>query len=912
MTKRLQRLILGGLFFLLMFFYAGANAYQTFEYRKSATGWNATARDGRVFVEQVNPLGGASLLRTGDEVVSFNGRRVENSRPVYELSKAPPGHTYAVTVRRDGQLHDFAFTTTDLPQFRLLLDTLLVVVIPLIFLVIGFAVFALKPDDKQAVLLALMLGTFLPIELSIYEGLPAGVVVLMIAGGIVSSLFPAIFFHFFLVFPERSPLLSRFPRLERGLYLPIVLLQLPFVLIVSIMQVAAQETVFAWEQGIGKLGGAATAITMLYIFAGVLTLLANYRHASRQSRRKMRVVVAGSVTGFLPSVLMLGIYFYGPGKFNPSLLRWLSAASILAFILFPLSFAYAIVRHQVIPVRLIVRRGVRHVFISQGSVVLEVVAVSLTLIFFLRFVINTFRPSNPLVVGVVAGVFSVIVWNLTEALHRRVIAPMIDRRFFRRAYNAQQVLSDLGQALRVMADVREMTTIVCTKMQDALQTENASIFLKDELTGDYACAISSHHVEGDRLTLMAEQGLILPRDAFVIQRMRESAQALVVDFQDRYSWANMLLSEDVMSNDSRRRESQTLRRINSTLLLPIATKEDLLGVISLGPRLGDLPFSRQDRHMLMAISWQMAFAIANSRLIHRKVEEERLRRELEMATEVQRRLFPESPPICETLELAGVCHPARGVGGDYYDFLLLGEGQVGVAVADVAGKGISAALLMSTVQASLRSQAHTVGGRLTELVSSMNRLLNRSTGSSSYATFFYAQFDERTRLLTYVNAGHNPPIHVRANGQASAAALTNDARQGHELTTPPPPQLPMSMTPGATSPGVASLIPGERRAPTSLLTTGGPVIGLFDDFIYEQETIQTERGDVIVAYTDGLTEALNPKGIEYGEDRLHALIAAHAHLPAEELTETIVRTLREWCLDTPQHDDMTLVVMRVK
>ncbi|HEV2708057.1 MAG TPA: SpoIIE family protein phosphatase [Pyrinomonadaceae bacterium] len=904
MTRQ-HRLILGGLFFVLMFVYAGTNAYQSFEYRKSAVGWSAALRGGRVVVENVDEAGRASLLRPGDEIVAFDGRAVESAYPIFELPHSEPGRVYTVVVRRGTETFEFSFQTTPLPPFRVLFDTLLAIVIPVIFLVLGFAVFVLKPEDKQAVLMALMFGTFLPVELSFYDGLPPPLAVLMIVCGVASSLFPALFFHFFLVFPENSRLLRRYPRLERWLYAPVVLFTLPVVLVVSVVQYVAPERFFAWEEWIAPLTVAATALTLLYIFAGVWALLANYKHASRQSRRKMRMVVVGCVMGFLPSVLMFAIYFYGAQKINASLLGWLSAGSVLAFTLFPLSLAYAIVRHQVIPVRLIIRRGIRYVFISQGSVVLEVVAVSLALIFFLDFIIDSISPARPLVVGVISGVFSVLVWHLTSALHHSVVAPTIDRRFFRRAYNAQQVLSDLGQELRLMADVREITGVICTKMQDALQTESASVFLLDDVSGDFVCVISSHHVEGGRVT--ADQGLVLPGDAFVVQRLREAAQALVVDFEDKYSWANMLLSEDVMTNDSRRRESETLRRINAALLLPIATKEELLGVISLGPRLGDLPFSRQDRQMLMAISWQVAFAIANSRLVRKKVEEERLRRELEMATEVQRRLFPERPPECTTLELAGVCHPASGVGGDYYDFLPLGGGQVGVAVADVAGKGISAALLMSTVQASLRSQAHTVGGRLTELVSSMNRLLNRSTGSSSYATFFYAQFDERTRTLTYVNAGHNPPILVRASSAGQLRDAESAATSQQQL---------VAGAAHAGSTATTSLLstqePEQPTATTGLLTTGGPVIGLFDEFTYEQETVQTERGDLIVAYTDGVTEALNPKGVEFGEARLHALVTEQAHLSAEELTNSIIETLRRWCRDTPQHDDMTLVVMKVK
>jgi sigma-B regulation protein RsbU (phosphoserine phosphatase) len=229
---------------------------------------------------------------------------------------------------------------------------------------------------------------------------------------------------------------------------------------------------------------------------------------------------------------------------------------------------------------------------------------------------------------------------------------------------------------------------------------------------------------------------------------------------------------------------------------------------------------------------------------------------------------------------------------NYYDFIPLPEGKLGIAVADVAGKGISAALLMCTVQASLRSQAQTVNGHLTELVSSMNRLLHVSTDAASYATFFYAQFDERTGLLTYVNAGHNPPIIVRA---AKSVKVQGVGASAHE-----------------------TMIPGEGisgrngRREVRLLTKGGPIIGAFDDCVYEQETIQMESGDLLVAYTDGVTEARDAGDIEFGETNLQRIIDSSTNVSAHELSERIVQGVRDWCGDVPPHDDLTLVVMKVK
>jgi sigma-B regulation protein RsbU (phosphoserine phosphatase) len=889
-----RRLLLGGLFFALMLVYAGGNAYQTFATRRSSTGWVAASAGARVVVSEVNPRGpAAAALRPGDVVLTVEGRAAESPAQVYALLAREPGHEYEVSIARSGAPLDLALRTTPVPGFTSTYYTLLVVVIPVIFIITGLGVFALRPDDKQAVLLALMFGMFIPSDPGTFEGLPGLLVALMVAGGIVSCFFASVFFHFFLVFPERSPLLKRFPRLEWLLYAPQLLLFVPFVAYTSVMQAVDPEGLRRAQGWLGPLGAAVNALLVAYVVAGVASLLLNYRQSSRQSRRKMRVVVAGCVVGFLPSLVMMAIYFYGPTRLDETLFRWVSAGSIIAFLVFPGAFAYAIVRHRVIPVHLIIRRGVRYVFVSQGSVVLEAVTVGVALTLFLNYIFTYLRPSSGLVIGVASGVFAVVIWNLTRAVHHRIIAPAIDRRFFRRAYNAQQILADLGQSLRLVTDVRELTQRVAARVQDALQPENVSVFLRDDETGDYTCAISSHHIDAGRITLHGGADLVLPRGAFTVRRLSETPQPLVVDFRDPQSWASILLSSELELSVSRRRESETLREVNSSLLVPVATKSELLGVLSLGPRLGDLPYSREDRQVLMAVALQTAFAIDNARLLKRKVEEERLRREIDMATEVQRRLFPESPPRLATLELAGVCHPARGVGGDYYDFILLEGGRVGVAVADVAGKGIAAALLMSTVQASLRSRADGVDDRLTDLVSTMNRLLNRSTGPAAYASFFYALFDERTRALTYVNAGHNPPLLVRAARGAQGEA--GEARR--------------AAVGGADGLGVA--LSGEVELGASYLSRGGPVIGLFESFVYEQETIPLETGDLVVAYTDGVTEALNPRGEEFGETRLEGVVRSLADLPAQELMEQVIEHLRDWCRDAPQHDDVTLVVLKV-
>jgi sigma-B regulation protein RsbU (phosphoserine phosphatase) len=345
-------------------------------------------------------------------------------------------------------------------------------------------------------------------------------------------------------------------------------------------------------------------------------------------------------------------------------------------------------------------------------------------------------------------------------------------------------------------------------------------------------------------------------------------------------------------------DNQMLWAVHSTLLMPIVANGRLHGLISLGRRLSDLPYAQEDNRLLLVVANQIGTFIENMELLSRMVEEERTARELEMAAEVQRHLFPADGVEDATLEIYGICLPARGVGGDYYDYFDTDDRRTCIAIADVAGKGIAAALLMSTVQASLRCQLISGDKSLADVVSSMNRLLQRSTGDGSYATFFLAEFDKATHDLTFVNAGHNPPMLVRGS-------LASQGKAG-ELTG-----VTGILTRAAgTSAGLAMSVAEEpvvRR-----LTTGGPIIGTFLDGPYEQETIQLQSGDTLVVYTDGVTEALNPADVEFGEEKLRSIVVESLQLPARELAARVIAKVLEWQGRASQHDDITLIIVKVK
>jgi sigma-B regulation protein RsbU (phosphoserine phosphatase) len=248
-------------------------------------------------------------------------------------------------------------------------------------------------------------------------------------------------------------------------------------------------------------------------------------------------------------------------------------------------------------------------------------------------------------------------------------------------------------------------------------------------------------------------------------------------------------------------------------------------------------------------------------------EKERLESELEIAREVQNQLFPRDVPYVKTLELKGVCSPARVVSGDYYDFMQVSEGALAFAIGDVAGKGISAALLMATIQSAVRSQLSTANGsgpdRLSpaRVVSNLNRQLYATTSLEKYATFYFALYNESTHALTYANAGHLPPMLLR----------------GGDIQT---------------------------------MDSTGTVVGAFPFAVYEEKTVPLEHGDILLAYTDGIVEPENVYGEVFGEDRLKDLLLKHAHADSSELIARTMEAVVHWTGSSELQDDMTMVVAR--
>ena len=243
-------------------------------------------------------------------------------------------------------------------------------------------------------------------------------------------------------------------------------------------------------------------------------------------------------------------------------------------------------------------------------------------------------------------------------------------------------------------------------------------------------------------------------------------------------------------------------------------------------------------------------------------ERDKLEREMNVAREVQRELLPRAVPSFEGLELAGVCRPAIAVGGDYYDYLQHVDGRPGLVIADISGKGVPASLLMASLQASVRSLFHTAADP-GQLHARLNDALCGSSSVSRYATAFVADFDPDTRRLTYSNAGHLPALVIR----------------------------------------------GEQ---TLRCEEGGMPIGLFEGMTYKTGTLPLAPGDLLALFTDGVTEQPAANGEEFGAGRLADLLRAHLDRPLDAAVQAVLDALDEWRGSVAPHDDVTLVLARVR
>jgi sigma-B regulation protein RsbU (phosphoserine phosphatase) len=710
---------------------------------------------------------------------------------------------------------------------------------PLFCLVLGFWVAAVRVGDRAAwtlLVLMLSLANLITDGRTIFGHEGALQPFLTGFGIVFIRLGPLALVYFGIIFPERLALDRKFPWIK-WIVLGPMLVRAGLVGIAYGMLAHHREIIlrlWAILVAVDPIGDDIELglIGLFFVILGYKTVTAT----AGDARRRFLMLDTGAAVGLLPVLITLT----WTATHKTSFRGWPALVSIATLLVFPLTMAYVIVVHRAMDVRVVVRQGLQYLLATGGVRILQIAISAGVIVLAATIGANSSVGTR---VGLIAAGFALLV-GLGAFADR--LRGWIDRRFFREAYEADLILGDLAARVRTMVETGPLLETVASRVAEALHVPRIAIFLDGNGAFRPAHAVGYGTPPGG---ILNDQGLTL-------RRLRQTQRTLV-DFEDADSWVQL----------TDREERAALEELNPELLLPLSFKERVLGIMSLGPKQSEEPFSATDLRLLDSVAAQTGLALENGRLTETIKAEaharEKQNRELELGREVQERLFPQEYPVVPGLEYAGACRPALGVGGDYYDFIPMPNGGLGIAIGDVSGKGIPAALLMATLRAFLRGQTIDHETDLGAVIANLNRLVFESSAQNRYATFFLGVYDSASRVLNYVNAGHNAPMVIRAGGEVVR------------------------------------------------LEAGGSVVGLMRAGSWEAGQAKLDRGDLLVAFTDGISEAMNEADDEWGEERLIDAVRAMKAAPTKAILEYIVKSADEFVAGTPQYDDMTLIVARV-
>jgi len=810
-------------------------------------------------LEIVRPEAEKLGLHTGDTLLAVNGQKYTGTALLSEAyAKARPGDQFELRVKSASGEHSVVLPVSagTAPLSQVIFDVLLNIVAPIGCVLLGSWVVLIRPRDRLAWILLGLMFCFSQLfsSFKIESWGPGYREVAMTYRTALAAGWVIFMFLFGFFFPEPFPLYTRMGAWRKwipALVIAPILAEVMYAVVLSITEMTnyahAQEIVQRFHPFDTPLRIYLYCVVGFGFFGSIFTK--SSMAISRDAKRRLRLLYWGATVALTP-LLVITLFSQYRGKSMYDIFPdWLIAIGLILTTIFPLTLAYVIVVQRAMDVRVAVRQGLQYGLAKNGILVLQGIAALVVVLTALPLLTRSEgRPTKI----IVAAIGLLAIFPIRRAADR--LRTWTDLRFFREAYNTEQVLSELSDQVRSMVETRPLIETVAARISETLHVPRVAVLLGGG--GSFSPAYALGYGPTPDVAFLTNNGTLR-----VLEKQREPAR---VYLDDPNSW---LYREPEVSEEDRAKLSQ----LQSELLLPLSTRDKLLGFISLGPKLSDEPYSGTDVRLLKSVAAQTGLALENARLMSAIADEvahrERLNREVEIAREVQERLFPQTLPPIEGIKYSGACRPALGVGGDYYDFLALPGGHLGIAIGDVSGKGIAAALMMASLQASLRGEATRAPENLAALVGSVNHLVYEASSANRYATFFYARYDPETRRLTYVNAGHNPPMLFHRDADKWQIAR---------------------------------------------LEVGGTVVGLLETFPYEQSAVTIATGDVFIAFTDGISEAMNAADEEWGETQLIETVKQCGGLAPSEIIARVMQAADGFVAGAKQHDDMTLVVLCAK
>jgi len=826
-------------------------------------------------------------IRTRERIVSIDGISVRDFDAIAQRGDtARRGETITYRILSNGKEREVKVTLDSPLRLPSVAGGIAAgIVLMFGFLTIAFLVISHRPKARAALVFFwfCVIGTswaamvtFLDLDMMAADGiysafsrLPLFLFYLLALG--VADALAAVLLHLSLVFPRELPMIARRRWLLGWMYcVPMTLALLPFgvvgavlakgiaikvttgvlLALVAVLLIARRSDKPWHDRPVQITGIAVTALlssiaffalgasrfalailvagtlviaifsslvcAIVYGIGTIIALVRGYRGSTAEEKRQVRWPLWGTTITLGISLLVSGLLVTPSMYHHVPLALALSTLERLTYVLIPLSFAFAILKYRLMDIDVVIKKTVVYSIVT-GVVVAVFFLVVAGIGSYLTARLNI--RSQTLTVVATLAVAAVFV-PLRNRVQRSV-----ERRFFQRSYDASEAEKLIQQEIVSASSLEALLPRIAEYVQQALQVRAVVIF-----------------------TPQRDDDALL-RPAATIGVAQETIGAFALD---RASIARIENVAEIGALRLSDEERARVRRLHAELVVPLALRGHTRGVMLIGSMLSGR-FDEDDHRFLTDIAQQLAFAIEKL-----TVTEEV--RDYERALEIQRALLPHALPRVEGVDIEAVWRPARTVGGDYYDVLQLGPSMLGLCIGDVAGKGMPAALLMANLQAAVKASA-SAELRPHEVCTKVSTVVNGTLTGGRFVTFFFGALDTRDRVLRYTNAGHNPPLLVRASGEVVR------------------------------------------------LAGGGPVFArMMHGSPYDTHEVQLRAGDTLLLFTDGATEARSIDEEEFGEPRL--LDVARNGATASDVATRIVDEVQRFCGGAAQ-DDLTLLVVCV-
>lgn len=784
--------------------------------------WAETTHEGQraFFIRAIVPDGmvdRAGILEN-DVLLKIDGRTFKTAMEAqFYINQFRGGHEVTYTIFRDGKVLEVDVVLRKNANTQVIIQS----IVGFVFLFVGFMVVYTNPFQYMSRLFFyFMFVFFMFLFLNVS---PPPNIFLSRFMGILRLIFVALWgpsiLHFFLIFPRKWAFLKKRRWLIFIFYIPAL-------------------AIFAVRMFVNIPNVILNAVIGIYMMAASASF---FMHCSRitdeKEQRPLKIIKWGLLLGLIPLAALVFL--------NQLIIQILGlrivffAFSMMIWI--PLTFGYAVMKYGLMDVSIVIKKSLIYSMVTVTFVVfyiLFVVGLGGTLASQLGFKSQLF---NFIFIG-----FTAIAINPVK----NRIQDFVDRKFYRKRRNYQKMLLSLSQELPTLIQLNKILNMVSETLKKTLQVEKIVISVFESENNMYRVYNKEGVPESCECDFVEDAG---------------GLSGLLIKRKDCISFYRIENDRDVSKLPSS--DLHLLKEASIVLVVPMVYREELRGMILLGPKMSGEVYAQEDRDILLTVAGQTAVAVENARLYKQELERQREHEELELARKIQQDLLPNESPPMEGLEVWGCSSPATEVGGDYFDYIKKGTQSLLVFLGDVSGKGMPAALYMSKVQGMIQV-AGAVYHSPKDIMKEVNRKIFEGIERKSFITMLSVLLDPGKKRAVICRAGHNPLLIFRAR---------------------------------------------ENRIED--VRPEGPGLGVVDGMAFDQKieevSVPFSTGDYFIIYSDGLTEAINPDRELFGEDRVHEIILKKEYSSPRELGELLMKSIGEYRQDAEQNDDITLVIVKI-